>query len=250
MFDLTYDQVAIVLVAYFFAAITKGLTGLGFSTTCLPIIVFALGLKDAFPLVIIPSITSNLIVMRQVGQFNAAVKSFWPMLLATLPGLGIGLWVLTWIDGVLASAIFGGVLFLWCAFSFTKPDLHLAPRFETIVAPISGFLTGMINGATGSQVMPVVPFMMSLKLNRDLFIQGINCSFTMSSLIIALGFATLGFFSLEDILISSFGIGLVFLGVRVGSQIRLYLSEKLFHNAILAMLTVMSIFLMLPILSG
>jgi len=250
VFDLTYDQVAIVLVAYFFAAITKGLTGLGFSTTCLPIIVFALGLKDAFPLVIIPSITSNLIVMRQVGQFNAAVKSFWPMLLATLPGLGIGLWVLTWIDGVLASAIFGGVLFLWCAFSFSKPDLHLAPRFETIVAPISGFLTGMINGATGSQVMPVVPFMMSLKLNRDLFIQGINCSFTMSSLIIALGFATLGFFSLEDILISSFGIGLVFLGVRVGSQIRLYLSEKLFHNAILAMLTVMSIFLMLPILSG
>ncbi|NBQ83940.1 MAG: sulfite exporter TauE/SafE family protein, partial [Alphaproteobacteria bacterium] len=113
-----------------------------------------------------------------------------------------------------------------------------------------GFLTGMINGATGSQVMPVVPFMMSLKLNRDLFIQGINCSFTMSSLIIALGFATLGFFSLEDILISSFGIGLVFLGVRVGSQIRLYLSEKLFHNAILVMLTVMSIFLMLPILSG
>ncbi|NBR39941.1 MAG: sulfite exporter TauE/SafE family protein, partial [Alphaproteobacteria bacterium] len=150
MFDLTYDQVAIVLVAYFFAAITKGLTGLGFSTTCLPIIVFALGLKDAFPLVIIPSITSNLIVMRQVGQFNAAVKRFWPMLLATLPGLGIGLWVLTWIDGVLASAIFGGVLFLWCAFSFSKPDLHLAPRFETIVAPISGFLTGMINGATGS----------------------------------------------------------------------------------------------------
>jgi uncharacterized membrane protein YfcA len=108
----------------------------------------------------------------------------------------------------------------------------------------------MINGATGSQVMPVVPFMMSLKLNRDLFIQGINCSFTMSSLIIAFGFATLGFFALEDILISSFGIGLVFLGVRVGSQIRLYLSEKLFHNAILAMLTVMSIFLMLPILSG
>lgn len=250
MFDLTYDQVAIVLVAYFFAAITKGLTGLGFSTTCLPIIVFALGLKDAFPLVIIPSITSNLIVMRQVGQFNAAVKRFWPMLLATLPGLGIGLWVLTWIDGVLASAIFGGVLFLWCAFSFTKPDLHLAPRFETIVAPISGFLTGMINGATGSQVMPVVPFMMSLKLNRDLFIQGINCSFTMSSLIIALGFATLGFFAWDDILISSFGIGLVFLGVRVGSQIRHYLSEKLFHNAILAMLTVMSIFLILPILNG
>ena len=241
---------AIVLVAYFFAAMTKGLTGLGFSTTCLPIIVFALGLKEALPLVIIPSICSNLIVMRQVGRFNEAVMRFWPMLVATLPGLAIGLWVLTWIDGGLAGAIFGGVLLLWCAFSFAKPDLHLALKFERVLAPFSGFLTGMVNGATGSQVMPVVPFMMSLKLGRDLFIQGINCSFTMSSLVMAVGLAQLGFFSWEDILISSVGIVLVFLGLRVGSAIRQHLSEKLFHHAILTMLTIMGISLILPILNS
>ena len=250
MLELTYSQAAIVLVAYFFAAMTKGLTGLGFSTTCLPIIVFALGLKEALPLVIIPSICSNLIVMRQVGRFNEAVLRFWPMLLATLPGLAVGLWVLTWIDGMLAGAIFGIVLLLWCAFSFAKPELHLAPKFERPLSPFSGFLTGMINGATGSQVMPVVPFMMSLKLGRDLFIQGINCSFTMSSLVMAVGLAQLGFFSWEDILISSVGIALVFLGLRVGTTIRHLLSEKVFHNAILGMLTVMGISLILPILNS
>ena len=183
-------------------------------------------------------------------MFLEAVLRFWPMLVATLPGLAVGLWVLTWIDGMLAGVVFGVVLLLWCAFSFAKPELHLAPKFERPLSPFSGFLTGIINGATDSQVMPVVPFMMSLKLGRDLFIQGINCSFTMSSLVMALGLAQLGFFSWEDILISSLGIALVFLGLRVGTTIRHLLSEKVFHNAILGMLTVMGISLILPILNN
>ena len=250
MLELTYSQLAIVLVAYFFAAMTKGLTGLGFSSTCLPIIVFALGLKEALPLVIIPSIYSNLIVMRQVGHFKEAVFRFWPMLLATLPGLAVGLWVLTWIDGDLAGAVFGLVLLLWCAFSFAKPDLHLAPNLERPLSPFSGFLTGMVNGSTGSQVMPVVPFMMSLKLGRPLFIQGINCSFTMSSLVMVIGLGQLGFYSLDDAVISIFGIVLVIIGVKVGGAIRDHLSEKLFHHAILTMLTIMGLSLILPILNS
>ena len=220
MLELTYSQVAIVLVAYFFAAMTKGLTGLGFSSTCLPIIVFALGLKEALPLVIIPSIYSNLIVMRQVGHFKEAVFRFWPMLLATLPGLAVGLWVLTWIDGDLAGAVFGLVLLLWCAFSFAKPDLHLAPNLERPLSPFSGFLTG------------------------------INCSFTMSSLVMAIGLGQLGFYSLDDAVISIFGIVLVIIGVKVGGAIRDHLSEKLFHHAILTMLTIMGLSLILPILNS
>ena len=248
-FDFTLGQAAIILVAYLFAATTKGLTGLGFSTTCLPILVFSLGLKDALPLVIIPSICSNLIVQRQVGHFKESILRFWPMLIATVPGLGLGLWVLAWIDGVLAGGIFGVVLLLWCGFSFAKPELRLPARFERPLAPISGFLTGMVNGATGSQVMPIVPFMMSLHLGRDLFIQGINCSFTMSSLVMAFGLGHLGLFSWVDIFISTLGISMVFLGLRLGSAIRHRLSEKVFRQAILTMLSLMGMTLLLPVLN-
>ena len=68
--------------------------------------------------------------------------------------------------------------------------------------------------------------------------------------VMAIGLAQLGFFSWEDILISSVGIALVFLGLRVGTTIRHLLSEKVFHNAILGMLTVMGISLILPILNS
>ena len=68
-----------ILIAYVVAASIKGLTGIGFSTSCLPIMALRLDLKVAIPLVIIPSIVSNIFVMLQAGRFREALKRFWPM---------------------------------------------------------------------------------------------------------------------------------------------------------------------------
>ena len=125
--DLSALQVAGILATYMFAATAKGLTGLGFSTTCLPILALFIGLKDALPLVIVPSVFSNLIVMRQAGRFGETLHRFWPMLLALLPGLVLGLWTLTRIDGTQAGAVLGVMLLLWCAFSYAQSDFRL-PR--------------------------------------------------------------------------------------------------------------------------
>ena len=247
--DLSAVEVAAIIATYMFAATAKGVTGLGFSTTCLPILALFIGLKDALPLVIIPSVCSNLIVMRQAGRFGETLRRFWPMLLALLPGLVLGLWTLARIDGVQAGAVLGVMLLLWCAFSVAKPDMRLPARWERPLAPISGCLTGVINGVTGSQVMPAVPFLMTLHLDRNLFIQAINCSFTLSSAVMAIGLGRLGLFARDELLISAFGACFVFLGLRLGSAIRHRLSEKLFRGGIMVMLSVMGLSLIVPVLS-
>jgi uncharacterized membrane protein YfcA len=56
---------AFILTANVVAGGIKGLTGIGFPTSCLPIMALRLDLKAAIPLVIVPSIVSNLAVMRQ-----------------------------------------------------------------------------------------------------------------------------------------------------------------------------------------
>ncbi len=246
--DLSALDIAVILATYMFAATAKGVTGLGFSTTCLPILAFVIGLKDALSLVIIPSVCSNLVVMRQVGRFGETIQRFWPMLLTLLPGLALGLWILSWIDGIQAGAILGGILLFWCVFSLAKPDLRLPIGWERALAPISGFITGTVNGVTGSQVIPVVPFLMTLHLDRNLFIQAINCSFTLSSLVMAIGLGQLGLFSREDFVISALGTGFVFIGLRIGSAIRHRLSENFFRSAVLAVLFVMGLSLIAPAL--
>ncbi len=248
LFELHGWQIAAILATYLFAATAKGITGLGFSTTCLPILALLVGLKDALPLVIIPSIYSNIVVMRQAGRFGETIGRFWPMFLALLPGLTLGLWTLAFIDGALAGAILGIILLVWCAFSFARPELSLAAHWERPLAPFSGFITGIINGVTGSQVMPMVPFLMMLRLERNLFIQAVNCSFTLSSMIMAMGLGLLGLFSSQDILISVIGACLVTFGLSVGAAIRNRLSETLFRLGILVMLSLMGLGLVVPVL--
>ena len=166
------------------------------------------------------------------------------MLLATVPGLIIGLWALALVDGRLAGGVLGVVLILWCLFSYAKPELRLPNRWERICSPISGFLTGLVNGVTGSQVMPSMPFLMALHLDRNVFIQAINCSFTISSLIMAFGLGRLGLFSVDGVFLSLVGTGFAFAGLRIGERIRHGLSPEVFRLGILIMLTLMGLTLM------
>ena len=242
--DLSLLQIGSIFATYVFAATAKGITGLGFSTTCLPILALTVGLKDALPLGIIPSSCSNLVVMHQAGHFGETVK-----LLALFPGLALGLWTLSRISGDQAGAVLGLMLLLWCAFSVAKPNLHLAPGLERLLAPLSGGLTGFINGITGSQVMPAVPFLMMLHLERNQFVHAINCSFTLSSFVMAMGLGQLGLFSFSALLVSTLGTGFVFIGLRAGAAVRHRLSERLFRNAVLTMLSLMGLGLIVPALS-
>ena len=248
-FELHGWQIIAILATYLFAATAKGVTGLGFSTTCLPILALMIGLKDALPLVVIPSIYSNIVVMRQAGRFGETLRRFWPMFLSLLPGLALGLWTLAYIDGRLAGAILGVMMLVWCAFTFAKPELSIVAHWERPLAPFSGFVTGTINGVTGSQVMPMVPFMMMLRLERNLFLQAVNCSFTLSSLVMMLGLGKLGLFLWEDVLISAIGLCFVTLGLSLGAAIRHRLSETLFRQGILVLLLLTGLGLIVPILT-
>jgi len=177
--------------------------------------------------------------MRGAGRFGETLKRFWPMLLATVPGLALGLWALATVDGPLAGAVLGGVLMGWCLFAYANPELRLPARWARPLAPVSGFLTGAVNGITGSQVMPAMPYLMALQLDRNLFIQAINCSFTMSSLIMAVGLNRLGLFTTDATIVSVVGVVLAFSGVRLGERIRHRLSADAFRLALLAMLAMM-----------
>jgi uncharacterized membrane protein YfcA len=171
-------------LAYLVASGIKGLTGIGFSTSCLPIMALRLDLKIAIPLVLIPSMTSNLVVMYQAGNFRQALSRFWPFYLFSIPGLLIGLSVLVVININVAKLILGIVLICYASWALWNSAFALSLHAERLLQVPAGFLTGFINGLTGSQVMPALPFMLSLKMHKNDFVQAINISFTLSSLIL------------------------------------------------------------------
>ena len=130
-----------ILLAYVIAASIKGLTGIGFSTSCLPIMALRLDLKVAIPLVIVPSVVSNIVVMVQAGRFQQALKRFWPMYIASIPGLLIGLSILVAINVSAAKAILGLVLIVYASWALGNKHLALSEKWERILKPPAGFFT-------------------------------------------------------------------------------------------------------------
>ena len=232
-------DILVVCGAFLFAGLVKGTTGLGFATTALSFLVYAIGLKEALPLLIVPSVVSNLIVMRDAGHFRATLIQFRLMYAAAPVGIFIGLALLMGLDPTISSAILGLVLIIYGVITITQPAFRLPTALARRLEIPVGFTTGLVNGVTGSQVMPVLPYLLSLPLERNVFIQAINISFTISSVVFAIGLAWLGLFTVDTTQISFVGLVAMLVGLKLGIPIRRRLPQSSFRRAVLGLLVLL-----------
>jgi len=231
------DVLLAVVAACLIAGLVKGATGLGFSTTCLPLLALAIGLEDALPLVILPSFCSNVLIMRAAGHFRETVIRFCWLYLSLLPGIAAGLFVLSEVGGGQAAAVLGVVLIVYGAHGLARPPkIALSSGAERWMSPVTGICTGFVNGLTGSQVMPLLPFVFALKLDPNRLVQTINISFTLSSVAMAAGLYLLGLFNAIDLGLSAIGTVPALGGAALGNAARKLLSPELFRRLVLVVL--------------
>ena len=237
---MTPSEIAIATVGLVVAGLVKGVTGVGYSTTALPIIAIGIGFDHAMALVLLPSISSNLLVMRTAGEFRQTAHRFRPLFFSLLPGLFAGLATLAWIDTHLAARVLGVVIIAYALYGLTRPALHLPQGSERWLNLPVGLLNGFINGLTGSQIMPVVPYALSLGLSTDAVIQLTNITFTISSLVMMVGLARVGYIAASTLLVSALGIAPALLAAAVGARLRNRLSPVEFRKAVLLFLIVLA----------
>lgn len=238
-------QLATMAAAHFIAALVKGVTGLGYSSTCLPILTLAFGLKEALPLVLIPSLVSNLVVMASTGGFLASAQRFWPMLVSAAVSVVAGLWALARMGGESAAAVLGLVLLMYVAFALANTRFVLAETRTRKLEPAIGAATGFINGLTGSQVMPLIPYLLSLDMPRQRFLQASNQSFTLSSLAMFFGLGAAGLLTVPVVAVSACGLVPMLLGVRIGRRLSRHLAPQAFRTAVLIVLAALGLGLIL-----
>ena len=226
-----------IFATFLFASFLKGTAGLGFATTCIGVMASYLDMRLAIPLVIIPSLLSNAFVMIDAGGFLSVFRRFWFLYVAALPGLAVGLWLLGGGDTVLPRAVLGVSMVLYGIWGLWGGRFSL-PHTPWL-AGIIGLMTGLVNGLTGSQIMPILPYLMSLDITKDELVQAINTSFTFASLIMFVGLNKLGFFTMEIAIISTVGIIPVALGIWLGGRVRRMLPETVFRTVVLVMISLL-----------
>jgi uncharacterized membrane protein YfcA len=233
-----------VLFALVLSAFIKGSLGLGFSTICLAILANVIDLKTAISIVVLPSLLSNLIVMAEVGNFRISLRKFYAMILMSAPGMALGLQLLRENDNTASVSVLAIVLIIYGCWGWFNHKTKIDDQKITRLNPIIGFVTGCVNGATGSQIFPVMPYLLSLNISKDVLVQTINLSFTLNSIIM------LGFLYYIDALdtasIANYSLGVipVVIGVWLGGKVRKRLPEKRFKQSVMILIVALGLLLL------
>lgn len=235
----------IAFASFFGAAFLKGLTGLGFMSICLPLVSSFTDITVAIPLVIIPSLSSNVIIVAQARRTGESIKRFWPLYVSAFPGLFLGVSVLHQSGNSLAKAVLGIMSIAYALYLLLNVNITVGNKYERFLNVPVGLANGFLNGLTGTQVIPMLPYLISLQLHRDLLVGAINIGFTASTLVLLALLGGFDFLSLDIIGISLAGIIPVTLGIYLGGKLRYHISESRFRIAVLLILLLIGINLIL-----
>ncbi|ONH57638.1 hypothetical protein SAMN04490182_4433 [Pseudomonas cedrina] len=220
----------LVIGTFLLAGTVKGVIGLGLPTVAMGLLGLAMLPAQAAALLIIPSTVTNLWQLAFGGHLRGLVKRLWPMLLLIFLGTGLGtLWLGMDGAGWVVHAL-GAALLVYALSGLFLPSFRVTPEAERWLGPVCGVITGIITSATGVFVIPAVPYLQALGLNRDQLVQALGLSFSVSTLALAAGLAWRGNLGAGEINASLLALVPALLGMWLGQVIRQRISAALFKR--------------------
>ncbi|MNM41606.1 Sulfite exporter TauE/SafE [compost metagenome] len=235
------------LVAFTFllAGAVKGVIGLGLPTIAMGLLGLAMSPAQAAALLIVPSTLTNLWQLAAGGHLPALLRRLWPMLAMIFIGTLLGSAWLGINSGEWAAQALGGALLVYALYGLFGRGFSVPLAWERWLGPLCGLLTGLITAATGVFVIPAVPYLQGLGLNRDEMVQALGLSFTVSTLALALGLAGQDALGAEALGASLLVLAPALLGMLCGQWLRQRISAALFKRCFFTGLAVLGAHLLL-----
>jgi len=221
----------VAIAATFFAAgIVKGVTGMGLPTVAMGVLGALMSPLAAASLLIVPSFVTNIWQLFAGPNFGAHLRRLWPMMAAIIAGTVAGASVLTSGATGFTTMALGAALVVYAAYSLSAPALCVPATLEPWLSPVIGVLTGVVTGGTGVFVIPAVPYLQALGLNKDDLVQALGLSFTVSTIALAAGLAWHGSFRVDNFSMSAVAIFPALTGMWAGQAIRSKVSPATFRR--------------------
>ena len=210
----------IVGAVFLLAGIVKGVIGLGLPTVAVALLGLALPPAEAAALLIVPSLATNIWQFAAGGRLVALWRRLWLLLVGIAAGTWAGSGLIAGGKGETMSAVLGITLIAYAGVGLAMPRLRVPARLESWLSPAIGAATGVITAATGVLVIPAVPYLQALTLDRDELVQAMGLSFTASTLALAVSLAGEGLFEAPLALASALALLPALLGMWLGQVLR------------------------------
>lgn len=228
-----------ITATFLVAGLVKGIVGLGLPTVAVGLLGLVMAPMEAASLLIVPSAVTN------VWQL-AAGPSFWPLLRRLRPML-TGICAGTFAGGAMlprdltgyATTALGTALVLYAIIGLAAVGVAIPARMEAWLSLVAGAATGLVTSATGVFVIPAVPYLQGLGLDKEDLVQGLGLAFTVSTFSLAASLAFDGAFMPAVAATSFYALipalaGMLF-GQWIRSRIRPELFRKIFFVGLLAL---------------
>src|ERR1700704_6164417 len=239
-----FDPLLIAIAAVFLlAGFVKGVIGLGLPTVAMGLLAVSMPPAHALAIVIVPAIVTN-IWQTFVGPYlRDIVRRLWPLMIGTVIGIWCGAGLMTGPYARYGTIILGILLLVYAIIGLRQVRFVVARTHEKWVGGIVGVATGLVSAATGVQVIPSMPFMQAIGMEKDELVQALGGFFTVATLALAFNLTSAGLLTAATALPGAVAMVASFTGMFIGQAVRNRLQPDVFRRWFLIAMILLGIYL-------
>ncbi len=226
----------------FLGGLIQGVTGFGSVMITLPLLSLAFDLRAVIPLVALFAQCINLWLVVELRR-HLSISRLGLLLLATAPGIPVGVWALKAFPEWVISVLVGLLLLLFSLHSLlVRPQPRTLGRGWTALA---GFLAGILGGSTGANGPPIIIYAAMQPWTKDEAKSLMTGYFFFAGLAVITLHALSGLTTLRVLGLFAAGFPALAAGVFLGSRLYRKLGGGSYRNAVLLLLLVLGAFTVL-----
>jgi uncharacterized protein len=219
-----------VVCTFLVAGLVKGVIGMGLPTVAVGMLGVIMAPSSAAALMVIPSLVTNIWQALAGGFLRPALRRFGTMLLT----ICVGTWTVALlapdVEPRIATATLGGILVAYVLVGRFGIAFGVPRRFERWLSPCVGLATGAITAVTGVFVMPAVPYLQRLDLDRDHLVQALGLTFLVATIALGLSLpATMMRILSTDSHLPLAALAAALSGMWLGQRVRRWISPGAFR---------------------
>ena len=134
-------------------------------------------------------------------------------------------------------------LVIYAIAGLSKFNFRVARSNEKWIGGIVGLVTGAVSAATGVQVIPSMPFMQAIGMEKDELVQSLGVFFTVATVALAFNLTSAGLLSVSTALPGAVAMGSAFAGMFIGQAVRSRMQPEAFRRWFLIAMIFLGLYL-------
>jgi len=233
----------LIAAAFLLAGFVKGAIGLGLPTVSMGLLAVSMPPSRAIAIVIVPAVVTN-IWQTFVGPYlRGIIRRLWPLMVGTVIGIWLNAGMLTGPYARYGAIVLGVLLVIYAIVGLSRFSFSVARRHEKWVGGIVGVITGLVSAATGVQVLPSMPYMQAIGMEKDELVQALGVFFTVATVALAFSLTSAGLLSAATALPGAVAMGAAFAGMFVGQLVRSRMQPEAFRRWFLIAMILLGLYL-------